>query len=88
MTKTDYSATYLYDGDGMCVAQIVNGTATYYFMGGVYELALTNGTVTGARKYYSLAGQLVAMNCRFGLTILPARLPGFHGGSVKCSGIL
>ena len=56
-----YSATYLYDGDGVRVGQTVNGVSTYYFAGGAYEVTV-NGSNTSIRKYYSIAGQMVAMD--------------------------
>ena len=60
-----YSATYLYDGDGVRVGQTVvtNGStvSTYYFAGGAYEVVVNGGTPT-VKKYYSIAGQMVAMD--------------------------
>ena len=56
-----YSSTYVYDSDGVRVGQNVNGVLTYYFMGGAYEVTV-NGGVTSIRKYYSIAGQMVAMD--------------------------
>jgi hypothetical protein len=41
--------------------QFVNGAATLYFAGGTYEVSLDiNGSATTTRKYYSIAGQMVA----------------------------
>ncbi len=60
---------FVYDGDGSRVQQVYDdGTSTLttaYFMGGLYEV--TDGAV---RKYYSIAGQRVAMNDGDGLKYL------------------
>jgi RHS repeat-associated protein len=65
----DYGINYLYDGDGVRVGEYTNGTATYYFAGGAYEISGTvtgsnpvTFTETGVKKYYSIAGQMVAMD--------------------------
>ncbi len=44
-------------------------TATYYFAGGAYEVtaAVPSNTVTSTKKYYSLAGQMVALDDGGGL---------------------
>jgi RHS repeat-associated protein/uncharacterized repeat protein (TIGR01451 family) len=67
LAKADgsYGVTYIYDGDGQRVGQvsILSNTATYYFAGGVYEVTATlTGTQTSVKKYYSIAGQMVAMD--------------------------
>jgi len=66
-----YGATYLYDGDGVRVRQLVNGVATYYFMGGAYEVTGTiSGSTfseTGSKNYYAIAGQLIASDNGSGL---------------------
>jgi len=60
---------FTYDGDGSRVQQVYDdGTSTLttaYFMGGLYEV--TDGAV---RKYYSIAGQRVAMQDGDGLKYL------------------
>jgi hypothetical protein len=58
-------AISFYDADGNKVAQINNGVATYYFMGGSYEV--TGEAVT---KYYALAGEVVAVRDAAGLKYL------------------
>jgi RHS repeat-associated protein len=67
MANADVStvATFIYDADGNKVAQINNGVATYYFMGGSYEV-----TGEAVRKYYALAGAMVAMRDADGLKYL------------------
>jgi RHS repeat-associated protein len=71
LAKADgsYGVTYLYDGDGQRVGQYSQGTATYYFAGGAYEVTgtLTGGSAdsfaqTEVKKYYSIGGQMVAMD--------------------------
>ncbi len=56
---------FSYDGDGNRVSHLmtdgVTATATYYFMGGGYEMT-SDGTNTTVRKYYAIAGQTYAMN--------------------------
>jgi RHS repeat-associated protein len=58
------SEAYLYDGDGVRVARVRVGEATYLFMGGLYEVSveLPAGTVTGSKSYYSVEGQMLAMS--------------------------
>jgi RHS repeat-associated protein len=58
-------ATFIYDADGNKVAQINNGVATYYFMGGSYEV-----TGEAVRKYYAFGGEMVAMHDASGLKYL------------------
>jgi RHS repeat-associated protein len=67
MANADVSivATFIYDADGNKVAQINNGVPTYYFMGGSYEV-----TGEAVRKYYALAGGMVAMRDADGLKYL------------------
>ncbi len=71
LAKADgsYGVTYLYYGDGQRVGQASAATATYYFAGGAYEVtaAVPSNTVTSTKKYYSLAGQMVAMEDGSGL---------------------
>jgi len=61
----------LYDGDGVRVGQLVNGVATYYFMGGAYEVTGTvSGSTfneTGYKNYFAIAGQTIAMDDGSGL---------------------
>jgi RHS repeat-associated protein len=67
MANADVSivVTFFYDADGNKVAQINNGVPTYYFMGGSYEV-----TGEAVKKYYALAGGLVAMRDVSGLKYL------------------
>jgi len=69
--ESAYGATYLYDGDGVRVGQLVNGVATYYFMGGASEVTGTiSGSTfseTGSKNYFAIAGQTIAMDDGSGL---------------------
>jgi RHS repeat-associated protein len=62
MSSASVAATMIYDADGNKVAQINNGVTTYYFMGGMYEV-----TGTSLKKYYAIAGAMVAMRDASGL---------------------
>jgi YD repeat-containing protein len=64
-TRGETSIAYLYDGDGTRVGQVVNLTqAAFYFMGGQYEVTydLATQSQTAMRKYYAIAGQMIAMD--------------------------
>ena len=55
----DESWAYAYDGDGVRVSTLHDDgsqTLTRYYFGGAYEVTGSN-----VRKYYSFAGQTVAM---------------------------
>ena len=62
-----YTGSYLYDGDGVRVGQTVNGISTYYFAGGAYEVTVPGTGDQTVKKYYSIAGQMVAMDDGSGL---------------------
>ena len=74
-TLSDASTTWAfsYDGDGSRVAQVVtNGTnvvQTKYFAAGAYE-ETNDGTATTTKKYYSIAGQNIAMDDGSGMKYL------------------
>ncbi len=74
-TLSDASTTWAfsYDGDGSRVAQVVtNGTnvvQTRYFAAGAYE-ETNDGTATTTKKYYSIAGQNIAMDDGSGMKYL------------------
>ncbi len=70
------SWSFIYDGDGTRVGELHwNGTSTtakYYFAGGLYEVsdADYDGSADATVKYYSIAGQSVAMDDGSGLQFL------------------
>jgi RHS repeat-associated protein len=57
--------TYIYDGDGIRVKEEYSGTGDsytkYYFAGGAYEVEVVGETTT-TKRYYSIAGMMVAMH--------------------------
>jgi hypothetical protein len=67
------SWSFSYDGDGTRTGQVYTniGTGstltTLYFMGGAYETTVETGT---EKKYYSIAGQTIAMNDGTGMKYL------------------
>ena len=62
--------TYTYDGDGVRVKEVydIGGTDQYtkhYFAGGAYEVEVNHipePDVTTTKRYYSIAGMMVAMD--------------------------
>lgn len=62
-TTTD-TWTFTYDGDGVRVKEAYSGTGDsytkYYFAGGAYEIEVVGETTT-IKRYYSIAGMMVAM---------------------------
>jgi RHS repeat-associated protein len=88
-----YGATYLYDGDGVRVGQVVttNGTdfeTTYYFAGGAYEVIVDAGNHETAKTYYSIGGQMVAMDDGTGLQYFLTDHLGSVSAVVSASGEL
>jgi RHS repeat-associated protein len=51
------AARFKYDGDGNLVAKLVGNVTTYY-IGGVYEVEVTNSTVTKKTTYYPAGGAM------------------------------
>jgi RHS repeat-associated protein len=79
---------YGYDGDGVRVTTahytgVTQDSLTLYYMGGMYEV-----TGSAVKKYYSIAGQTIAMNDGSGLKYLLTDHLGSTSGVVDQNGNL
>ncbi len=62
-TTSGETWTFAYDGDGNRIRQVSpDGTSTLFLAGGLYEVTLSAaGQETGVKRYYAVAGQIVAL---------------------------
>jgi YD repeat-containing protein len=56
-TPGSVATSFKYDGDGNLVGKLFGTVATYY-VGGIYEVEVTNTTVTKKTSYYPAGGAL------------------------------